>query len=159
LLTLLDLPDEIFDRLVLDMRLGDEVRVFGTQRIASRRIEELLFELRVHGEHLADALRNGLLLLVFGGLELLERLRDGAMILLQQLHRVRCGRVATAAALAAGGSAAAALRAAAAGGGAPGVARGACAGAQRAWMIAAAPGAFAAARAAGRAGAGLRLSW
>src|SRR6185437_11966805 len=69
------------------------MRVVGVERVPRSWIEQLFLDLRVDGEHPADALCNGLLLLVLGGLELLERLRDGTVILFQQLHRVRCGGV------------------------------------------------------------------
>src|SRR6185437_2593624 len=156
LVLLLELPDAVLDGRMLDARFGDEMRILGTQHVAGSRIQQLFLDLRVHGEHLADAPGHGLLLVTLGGFEFLERFRDGAMILLQQLQRVRCRGVATAATLEAAG-----LRTAAGGSGAARVACGAAARAQRAGVRAAAARAFAAAgaaRAVGGAGAALRLA-
>src|SRR3954466_11642409 len=84
----LELLDQHLRRLVLDLGLVQEVLVLD--RLARRRIEQLLLERRVHLEVLAHGLHELLLRLAVLALELLELLKcllDLVVLLLQQLDR------------------------------------------------------------------------
>src|SRR3954463_2711376 len=82
----LELLDQHLRRLVLDLGLVQEVLVLD--RLARRRIEQLLLQSRMHLEVLAHGLHELLLRLAVLALELfelLERLLDLVVLLLQQL--------------------------------------------------------------------------